>query len=387
MSNLDSITLFFQEETSDKLYNAQIVEVDGLYSVTVQWGRRGRKLSEGHKALRVPLEQAQKAFDKVIRQKKRKGYEVWTDTVKPAAVAPAQGLGSGSRAGIHRRVRLGGEAQLLNPIAASAVEGMLTDDGVLAQQKLDGKRVVVHVLDTVQAANRRGESTTLDPSISAALSHLPAGTILDGELVPGDDGPTYWVFDLLAHANDDLTTMTYAQRSARLASLGNSLTTPIALVGSATTTDEKRALLARLEKNHAEGIVFKHTAAPYTPGRPASGGTQLKHKFIKTADVIITANTGNAYQMAVMDGTTLREVGKVFAGTTNASRKQLDAALAAGTQPIAEVRYLYATETDILYQPVYARERSDKTAEECTLSQLVHTNRGVVAAQAPQPMV
>ena len=47
MSNLDSITLFFQEETSDKLYNAQIVEDDGVYSVSVQWGRRRRKLSEG----------------------------------------------------------------------------------------------------------------------------------------------------------------------------------------------------------------------------------------------------------------------------------------------------------------------------------------------------
>jgi len=379
MPLIDSVKLFFQEESSDKLYNAQIVEEDGLYSVSVQWGRRGRKLSEGNKALKVSLVAARKAFDKVIRQKKKKGYEEWTEAVKPAAVAPAMGQGSASRAGVHRRERIGTAAQLLNPVEESAVEGLLTDDAVIAQQKFDGKRVIVHIGDTMQAANRRGELTSLDPTIQAALSSLPTDTVIDGELVPDTNGPTYHVFDLLRDAGDDLTALPYTKRCARLSAVCAGLSAPIVQVRSATTTDEKRALLAYLQEHSAEGVVFKQADAPYTPDRPPSGGPQLKHKFVKTADVVITANAGNAYQMAVMDSGALRDIGKVFAGTTNESRALLDAALSAGESPIAEVRYLYATDADILFQPVFVRIRADKSAQECRLTQLVHTNRGVVA--------
>ena len=107
---------------------------------------------------------------------------------------------------------------------------------------------------------------------------------------------------------------------------------------------------------------------PYFTG--GSGGTQRKHKFIKCADVVVLENAGNAYLMAVYDGKKLFEIGKVFAGTTNASRKLLDAALGRGEKPVCEIRYLYAYPQGSLYQPVYLGVRDDLTPEACSISQL-----------------
>jgi ATP-dependent DNA ligase len=80
-----------------------------------------------------------------------------------------------------------------------------------------------------------------------------------------------------------------------------------------------------------------------------------------------------------------RAIGKVFAGTTNASRAELDLRLGRGERPVAEVEYLYATEDDQLFQPVFLRLRDDKEPDECTLDQLVRTSRDVVALSAPKP--
>jgi len=125
-------------------------------------------------------------------------------------------------------------------------------------------------------------------------------------------------------------------------------------------------------------MVFKHRDAPYTSGRPASGGTQRKYKFIKSADVMIVENAGNAYRMVVWDGRQLFEVGRVFAGTTNASRRDLDDRLAGGERPVAEVRYLYATDDHQLFQPVFVGVRTDKPAADCVRAQLVSTDRKVI---------
>ncbi|MFT4975384.1 MAG: bifunctional non-homologous end joining protein LigD, partial [Myxococcota bacterium] len=235
-----------------------------------------------------------------------------------------------------------------------------------------------HIGDDVQAANRNGEETTLDDTIAAALKHAPAGTILDGEVVPESSGPVYRIFDLLADAGTGLLALPYTERYARLEVLCAGLAPPIVLVKTARTTKQKQALLSSLDQLSAEGIVFKQLDAPYTSGRPASGGAQLKFKLVKSADVFITENQGNAYQMAVYHNGKPQEVGKVFAGTSNETRRQLDDALIAKKRTVVEVRYLYATEADLLFQPVFVRIRSDKAPRQCVLSQLSRTNRDAV---------
>jgi predicted DNA-binding WGR domain protein len=92
--------LFFQEGSSDKVYNAElIVHDDGSCSVRVEWGRRGTGLASGSKAVRVERAAAVKVLDRLVREKTNKGYQVITADVAPAAVAPPEGQGSGSKAG------------------------------------------------------------------------------------------------------------------------------------------------------------------------------------------------------------------------------------------------------------------------------------------------
>ena len=157
------------------------------------------------------------------------------------------------------------------------------------------------------------------------------------------------------------------------------LSEPVRVLESATTTKQKRALYERLQQNSAEGIVFKRKDAPYTAGR---GATQLKCKFISSADVVIVENAGNAYRMQVFHEGKPFDVGKVFSGTTNESRAFIDAALGKGKRLVAEVRYLYATDDSQLFQPIFVRVRSDKPKKDCLLAQLKATNRAIVDSDA-----
>jgi bifunctional non-homologous end joining protein LigD len=374
-----SIELFFQEGTSDKVYHARIVETaPGKHDVEVEWGRRGSTLNKGKKAVGVSLDAADKTYAKLVREKTGKGYQEITVEVKPAAVAPPEGEGSGSKVQ-GRRAKVGRVAQLLNAVDEDALERLLEDDAMIAQQKLDGVRVLVHVGATLVATNRAGQATQLAEEILAGLEHLPRGTVVDGEVVPHEDGARYWLFDVLSVGDQDVSRHGYVDRWERLdGEIEPGLAGPVAVLGFAASVDEKRALLARLRAARAEGIVFKRRDAPYSPGRPASGGTQLKHKFVKTVDVVVVENAGNAYRMVVHDRGKRFDVGKVFAGTTNASRRELDERLARGESPVCEVKYLYATEDDQLYQPVFVRVREDKEPQECERAQLAHTSRRVV---------
>ena len=375
MSTIKSIQLFFQEGSSDKVYNATIVKDGDAFTVKVEWGRRGSSLNQGSKAVKVSLAVAQKKYDSLVREKRNKGYEEITGEVKPAAVAPPEGEGSGSKIG-GKRAKVGVGAQLLNPIEDAELTRFLADETMLAQQKIDGQRVLAHVLpDELLVTNRDGQKTRVDASAFEGLSYLPHGTIVDGELL--DDG--YWLFDVLAVAGDDVRDRGYLERWQLLdQELEPALSGDVRIVPVAKGKAAKQKLHDRLRKAGAEGMVFKHRDAPYTSGRPASGGPQRKHKFVKSADVVILENAGNAYLMAVYDGRSLFEVGKVFAGTTNAIRKQLDAALAKGQRPVCEVKYLYATDDHQLYQPVFVSVRDDKLAKACLRAQLVATSRRVV---------
>jgi bifunctional non-homologous end joining protein LigD len=379
MSIVKSIRLFYQEGSSDKLYCASILEDGGAYSVKVEWGRRGSKLNEGKKAVKVPLAAAEKTFERLVREKTGKGYQPITDDVQPAAVAPPEGEGSGSKVG-GKRAKVGYAAQLLNSIRDDELERFLRDDTYVAQQKLDGHRAIAHVGDgDVLATNRAGQKTEVPRHLLDGLSSLPAGTVVDGEVVAHEAGHVYWLFDVLAVGGRDVTALGYTERWEILdGELEPGLSGPVRVLAVAEGYARKKSLHDRLAESKAEGIVFKDRKAPYKSGRPASGGTQRKHKFVKSADVVLLSNAGNAYQMGVWDRGKLVHVGKVFAGTTNESRKLLDELLASGDRPVAEVRYLYATEDDQLYQPVFVRVRDDKAGEECLRTQLTRTNRTAV---------
>jgi ATP-dependent DNA ligase len=149
--------------------------------------------------------------------------------------------------------------------------------------KLDGYRAIaVKAADEVTLYSRRGKSLNKKfGQIAAALSDIPAGTILDGELVALDDNGRpnfhnlqnfrseasrvhYYIFDLVCCNNRDLTRLPLLARRGLLKSV-------------VTIRDERIRLLdyfesgvgdilAAARENDLEGVVGKRKDSVYEAG-------------------------------------------------------------------------------------------------------------------------
>ena len=59
-------------------------------------------------------------------------------------------------------------------------------------------------------------------------------------------------------------------------------------------------------------MVFKRLDAPYTPGRPNSGGNQLKHKFYATCSAVVAKiNDKRSVELRLLNGQGWISVGNV----------------------------------------------------------------------------
>lgn len=348
-------TLYYRDGSSDKVYQAAVEAQGDGYVVTFAFGRRGSTLQTGTKTpAPVSLECATAIYQKLIDEKMAKGYspgERGTPYINTSHEDRATGL----------------VCQLLNPIEESELQELLDDDGVVAQEKYDGKRMLLHVMpDSIVAINRRGLTCGFPQPVEEDARRLRgscAAFTLDGECV----GETYCAFDLLMRLHDNERERPYHIRLEYLDTvLRMARTSHIQMAETADGRDAKIALLARLRVQGREGIVFKRLAAPYTPGRPASGGAQLKYKFTATGTVYVNAVSAHRRSVIMAVNTPghlwpWTEVGHV----TIPPNYEIPPV---GT--IVEVRYLYAYPGGNLYQPVYLGVRDDVGIEACTLTQL-----------------
>ncbi len=341
----EKITLYFKQGSSDKVYNASLEEVENdSFVVNFAYGRRGATLKTGTKTTTpVDYASAKKIYAKLVKSKTSKGYA-------PGAAGPQYvHTDADTRdTGVH--------CQLLNFVEEAEVERLVRDDDWWAQEKYDGKRMLIHKTDTVTAINRQGLSVGAPDTIIKSASRVAQAYLLDGEAV----GETLFAFDLLEMNKTDARSMPYGQRLSHLESLG--LSDPIVVVETAKTQEAKQQLYDRLRTSGGEGIVFKQHAALYTAGRPNSGGTQVKFKFYATASVIVTKiNAKRSVAVAVVADENRIDVGNV----TIPPNKEVPA-----VNSIIEVRYLYAYQGGSLYQPTYIGVRDDLGVAECLISQL-----------------
>lgn len=67
-------TLHSQEDASNRVYEINLCQIaNQRYVVNFRYGKRGGSLKEGTKTVQaVPVKEAQKVFDKLIEQKKKK---------------------------------------------------------------------------------------------------------------------------------------------------------------------------------------------------------------------------------------------------------------------------------------------------------------------------
>lgn len=345
----ESVTLYFREGSSDKIYQAQIEEEGGGCVVNFQYGRRGSALQAGSKTPSpVPYDKAKKIFDKLVGEKTAKGY-------KPDAAGAAYVNAS-------REERdTGLRPQLLNPIDEDEVERYILDKNFVAQEKWDGRRcLVIKRGPEVVGTNRKGLSVGLPKSIVDEVAALDCDVILDGELM----GDRLVAFDALPSENSLLSL------EDRLKLLdGLPLGVAVEKVQTATTVVAKRTLYERMKRNNREGIVFKRRTATYKPGRPDSGGDQLKFKFYATASCIVTEGRAGKRSVGLLmvDGCPggASERGVNVGNVTVPANQPIPKA-----GQVVEVRYLYAYPGGSLYQPILLGTRDDVGPEACVVTQL-----------------
>ncbi len=343
----ESISLYFKEGSSDKVYEASIVPKGSGYLVNFAYGRRGNALKTGTKTYSpTTFEEAKKIYDSLVKSKTLKGYKATGKAAKKVEAAEKDGQDTGIR------------VQLLNEIELEDLDKYLEDDKYCAQEKLDGRRRTLFSKGTKShGANRKGLITPLTMEVMSDIQCVPNGCILDGE----DLGEHVVVFDILNNVS-----LSYRERYDSLVENTEGCEI-ITIAETAWTTEEKKALLQKLMDNNREGIVFKLISAPYTSGRPASGGTQLKHKFYATASCIVSSVSKSKRSVGIMllKGKSEIPVGNVTV-YPNQDIPKLDS--------IIEVKYLYAYEGGSLYQPVLLGTgdctRDDIERAECTYSQL-----------------
>ena len=341
---MSSTTLYFKEGISDKVYRVAIEPRDGGYVVVFAYGRRGTTLTTGTKTHSpVDHDAATHIYEKLVREKTAKGYTSGEDTIA---------YSDGSRKVTTVR------PQLLNAVEDPGV--LLADNAFYLQPKHDGKRLLIHRQgDDVTGINRRGIECGIPESIRVAALALPGNFLLDGEAV----GETLHAFDLLELDGSSLYTIAYRTRLTRLLNLlGSAQQEGIQWVATISGREAKTRFFDQLREENAEGAVFKQIEAPYSSGRPNSGGSQFKYKFVETASVMVASiNAKRSVAMEVWDGGKWVSAGNVTI-PANHTIPQAGA--------IVEVRYLYVMPSGALFQPVYLGVRDDTTAAECTRDQL-----------------
>jgi bifunctional non-homologous end joining protein LigD len=349
---IQSASLQFREGNSDKVYHAAIEPSGEGYLVTFAYGRRGNTLTTGTKTnYPVTFADATKTYQKLIASKLAKGYQysaASAGNAKPYQQTGKEGTDSGIR------------CQLLNPIDLADVPMLLRDNRHCLQEKHDGRRLMVRKQgDTITGINRRGLIVAIPDAIREAVKQIPFDVLLDGEAV----GDTLHAFDLLEVKGQCLRKRRYIDRFSGLMMVIPVGQPALRWISTTLTTNDKIEIFEELRATNCEGVVFKDMDAPYSPGRPNSGGPQLKCKFVESASFVVTGiNAQRSVMLGLYDGDSLIPAGNVTIPPNHAIPAKDD---------VVEVRYLYAfKESGSIYQPVYLGKRNDIPASECVVKQL-----------------
>jgi len=362
---MQSASLYFKDNVSDKVYNVTLEEADGGYIVNCSWGRRGGALQSATQTKSpVSIDKAIAIYHKKLSEKTSKGYMPTSDIGKtlgnsitvPDTDKPFESI-----------------CNLLNPVDKNQVDHLLTDHNWIMQEKMDGVRMILtRKGDSITAVSRTGREATIPQEVHDTLIKTSVQNyIIDGELV----GDVYHVFDLLRlQAMDFAAKNTFEERYEALVELLNGIDdTNVKVVKTHSGYDKTQAFE---DLKSAEGVVFKHKNAFYKAGRPSSGGGYLKYKFYKSCSAIVTAiNDKRSVSLGLIEdlpehgseyvvGRRLISVGNCTIPVNYDFPQNGD---------IVEIKYLYARKpSNALYQPSYLGKRTDIQLKDVLLSQLIY---------------
>lgn len=347
---------WYTEGTSDKEYHVfTVAQEGGLWTTEVEYGRRGAALTHGRKTKEpTTWEKAWGEFEKECTARLKKGYT--KDESGAAWGGASSTAGAGEFSGV--------APQLLTTMSEEDLESMLCNDEWVLQEKHDGRRWMGLGGEENRAANKKGLFIPLSGPLAEAMNKLGVCEV-DGENM----GAGVILFDLMSENGEGLREKPYEERIRRLEALVKSAGASTAkVVETAWTTEEKKALLKRVRTEGGEGVVAKRKDAPYVPGRPASGGSQRKFKFLESATMQVSSinEAGTSFAFHAIEGEKRVPMG-------NAGIPANKEAPSVGD--FVEIRYQPADSGGMLYQPFYLERRDDQGPEDCGLSQIKYRKR------------
>ena len=339
---MEKTSLYYKNEGSDKEYH---ITLDGG-NVVVQYGRRGSALTSLVKCENCIPANALKVYNQLIKEKMAKGYHPGEEGVEYSAPVNPEYVGY--------------KPQLLNEIDEDEAWKLINDDEWLMQEKEDGRNIGVILSNgKAIASNKKGQQISIPEKIIRAIEVFNDNLTFCGELV----GDVFKVWDLLEDCTE-ADKVRYIDRYTTLrvliARIGSD---SVKLTKTAIGQWDKIALFNEMKEKNAEGVVFKLKSSLYHPGRPNSGGDQLKFKFRATCSVIVgKQNEGKRSVEMFLYG----EPKKINVGSVTIYPNQE----IPNEDEVIEVKYLYAYKGGSLFQPVFLGVRDDVEHYECTISQL-----------------
>lgn len=334
---LGLVSLACREGGSDKLYDAWMEKSGSGYVVNFLYGPRGGWSKPGTKNPEpVSKAEAEKTLEKLIKSKRATGY------VEAGSSMPAF-------SGVEGAVDSGLRPMLLTDATGEDPEEYVSEDSWSAQQKMNGLRLQVIVKGgEVTAVNRKGLIRGVHETTKKALSRLK-DCVLDGEAI----GEVYHPFDIreLEGVKHDESWMRARVDLLRMVLKGAD-ENHIRLVETFFSEKEKRKLVADLQADRKEGVVFKKVNGIYEPGRRESLKKALAVKLKFLSDGLFKVLRWNKNKQSVEIAAWDEKVGGTDAWVSVGS-------LTIPTKYVGQVkagcmvraRYLFATDANQLYQP------------------------------------
>lgn len=326
----------------------------------------------------------------------------------------------------------------VEPMLATAAKAAPRGAGWIVEPKLDGYRIIAHVLRlpavstpdvrlfTRSGRNVTGEMQQIARALATLAGTLPAGAtplVLDGEAVvqegaavprfqamqrfrdTGQGRLRYYVFDLLTEGGTDLTASPLSQRRRRLTRLlsrGTRRRDSVVQIVPRLRGGPESAFRAAVAAGN-EGVILKRSTSLYRPGQRSDEWLKLKRTH--TEDLVVGGYSAGQGGRQGEIGSLLVGApaphGLVYAGhvgtgfshdTLEDLKARLDP-LRVSRSPFAErpparhdvtwvrpeivveVKYTERTEDGVMRLPVFLRVRDDKRA----------AGVEVTAPVAPQP--
>ena len=235
------------------------------------------------------------------------------------------------------------EASFLEPMDCLSVSKLPEGLGWIWEIKLDGYRALaVKSGNGVTLFSRRRKSLNRQfPYIVEALADLPAGTVVDGEVVAIDDSGRpdfnllqnfrasasriqYHIFDLLCWKDRDLTRLPMVERRALLKSV---VVIRDKRIRIADYFEEAPSdLLSAVRERGLEGIIGKRKDSLYQPGKRT--GAWIKHRVNRGQEFVIGGyfpgpHGFDSLIVGYYDGEKLMYVARTRNGFVPASRRQV----------------------------------------------------------------